>query len=722
MKSKVALISLLDIDLGIRYISSYLNSKGYSTYVISFGQWRMTQEILCGNYLLTGLLRHRAYPDKDAQLLINLISELRPDLIGISVPSTSFITASILTQKIKERLNIPIVWGGIHPTLCPEDCIQHADIVCVGEGEYPMHELTQKLENNERITAIKNLWIKHRDGSIEKNEVRDLILNLDSLPYPDFVNFGNKFLIDRGKIIPDPIIVYSYIKNGYPITSSRGCPFNCSFCCNGVLKVIYKDKGPYLRRRTPENVIDELVYVRKNREVTEIRFCDDNFTYDREWIERFCQLYIKKVSAPFTCNTHPKYTDKKIIQMLARAGLRQLALGIQSGSESFCRERFKREQSNEEIIEFANVLKRLGIVPRYNVIVDNPYESDADTDATAELLLRLSKPYIATVFSLCYLPKTELTNQALRDKLITEEDIEGKDNKALNNSYMFIDLAKDKKRFFWDIIVAMAVSDFFSRRLIRRCKHSRFFRYHPRFLLSLVRLYLRISLISPIAFFEFLSKRQANADRITKLFNKAPRPFLPLAKLYLRVGIFWKDKSDIFTSCNLAVNIFEKFITVTNNQAFKDKTKIDLLVFPKDSLSTVSKSFYLKIRQGEPSRPLLSLNLLIELAGMRPLMFPRNRPALWEIDLEIGSSQAEMEIDLSFPHLFFTLNGIRKEASIKDARNITEKGLYLLYLFLYDGFQKMYILKNCIIIRIDDLLNLDKENKLLNSRINHLLL
>ena len=244
--------------------------------------------------------------------------------------------------------------------------------------------------------------------------------------------------------------------------------------------------------------------------------------YDREWIERFCQLYIKKVSVPFTCCTHPKYTDKRIIQMLAEAGLRQLALGIQSGSESFCRDKFKREQSNEEIIEFANELKRLGIVPRYNVIMDNPYESDTDLDATAELLLRLPQTYIATVFSLCYLPKTELTNQALRDKLITEEDIEGKDNKVLNHFNMFIDLVKDKKHFFWDIIVAMAVSDFFSRRLIRRCKRSRFFRHHPRFLLSLVRLYLRISLISPIAFFEFLSKRQANADRITKLFNKAP--------------------------------------------------------------------------------------------------------------------------------------------------------------------------------------------------------
>lgn len=721
MKPKAALISLFNIDFGIRYISSYLNFQGYSTTVISFGVLRLKEEIFYNNYLTPGLLHQEACLVNDTLLLLDLLSELKPNLIGISVPSTSFITARILTQKIKERFDIPIVWGGIHPTLCPEDCIQHADIVCIGEGEYPMYELTQKIENNEEITSIKNLWIKRPDGSIEKNDLRDLILDLNTLPYPDFVSLGNKFLIDRGKLIPDPIIVSSYLKKGYPIMSSRGCHYSCSFCCNSVLKVIYKNKGPYLRRRTPENVIDELVYVRKNREVSQIRFWDDIFTYDQEWIERFCQLYTKKVAVPFTCYAHPKYTGKRIIQMLAKAGLRSVDVGIQSGNESFCRDRFEREQSNAEIIEFANVLKKLYVIPRYNIIVDNPYENDVDADATTELLMRLPQPYIAALYSLCYFPKTELTKQALKDRLIIEEDIEGRANKALNNFYMFIDLAEDKRRLFWDTIMAMVVSDLFSESFIRRCKNSKFFRKHPRLLLTLVRLYLRISLVSPIPIFDFILKH--NTYRIIKLFTKAPRFFLLLIKLYIKIGVVWKDKSNIFMLCNLTMNNLGNLTTENNNQIFCDKIGFDLLVFPKESTRAICKSFHLKIRQREFTQPLLPFKLLIELVGIRTLVFnqPKNRLGLWEIDFEIDDIETDIEIDLLFPHLFFTLKGSRQKASIRDIRNITEKGLYVLYFFLYSKFKRYYIIKNCLIIYVDEMLNLNKENKILGLSVRDLL-
>lgn len=718
MKTKIALISLFNIDFGIRYISSYLNSKGYSTYVISFGVLKLKEEIFCNNYITPSLLQQNPCPDKDVQLLIALLLNLKPDLIGISVPSTSFITASILTQKIREKFDMPIVWGGIHPTLCPEDCISHADIVCVGEGEYPMLELVEKLENKEDLTNINNLWIRKEDNSIEKNDLRNLIQDLDSLPYPDFVNYGNKFLIDEGKVISSPIIISVYKKNEYPIMSSRGCPFGCSYCCNSVLRTIYGGKGPYLRRRTPENVIDELVYVRNNREVSQIRFWDDVFTYDQEWIGRFHKLYIKEISVPFTCYAQPRYTDKKIIQMLAEAGLVSADLGIQSGSESFCKDRFRREQSNEEIIEFANLLNKLGVVPRYNVIVDNPYESDTDANATAELLMELPRPYIAALYSLCYFAKTELTLQALKDKLITEEEIEGRDNKALNNWYMFIDLAKDKKCFFWDTIVAMVVSGLFSKELIRRCKHSRFFRHHPKFLLILVRLYLRVSLFSLVAIIDFLLRKLIGIPRVKRkqksryklLFNKNPRFFLALAKLYLRLGRLWKDKSDFFADCNLIVNVFKNFTTETKNQSFKDEIRIDLLVFPKESINTVSKSLHLKIEQRESVPSLLPLKLLIELRRMRFSMFASSKIRLrsWEIDFEIDDIETEIELVLSFPHLFFTLKGKRREASASGLRYIREKGLYVLHFYLYDEFEKIYILKNCIIIHIDDILNLSK--------------
>jgi len=156
----------------------------------------------------------------------------------------------------------------------------------------------------------------------------------------------------------------------------------------------------------------------------------------------------QKISLPFTCYAHPKYTDKRIIELLSKAGVMSVSIGIQSGSDGFCRDKYKREQSNGEIIEFTNTLQKLEVIPRYDIIMDNPYESDSDSDATAELLIKLPQPYIAAIHSLCYFPKTELTNQALKDRLITEEDIEGRDNKTLNNFRMVIDLAKIRNASF----------------------------------------------------------------------------------------------------------------------------------------------------------------------------------------------------------------------------------------------------------------------------------
>lgn len=707
MKPNITLISLFNIDLGIRYISSLLKSKGYSTDIILFKQLRIKLEHVCSNYISAKPLRQKACPDLEANLLINLLSKLKPDIIGLSVSSTSFIAASILTQKIKQKFSIPVVWGGIHPTLCPEDCLQYADIVCIGEGEYSMLELVQKLENKEEITSLNNLWIRKKDGSIEKNDVGNLIPDLNSLPYPDFVGSGNKFLIDEGIIIPDPPLFPCYAKNEYPIMSSRGCYFSCSFCCNSILRIIYKDRGSFVRRRTPENVIDELAYVRKNWEITRIRFWDDIFTYDQNWIERFCLLYIKKIALPFACYAHPKYTDSRIIKMLAEAGLATITIGIQSGSETLCRSRFERNQSNEKIFEFADTLKKFRILPQYDIIVDNPYESDSDSNATAELLLKLPQPYMAHFFSLCYFPKTNLTTQAVKDKLITEDQIEGRDNKALNNFHMFIDLAKNRGHLFWDIILAMAASDFFSKKFIRKIKENRFIRKYPKILLNFLRLYLKISMVLPkeiINAINVLKKKGEQKDiyQAKKLFSKNPKFFLGLAKLYLKIGVLGSE--EIFFLCNSIVDAFERSATDTHHLFLEDKTKVELLIYPEDRHDKIKRSFFLKIRKGGAFPSSLPLRLWANLYSLENIYLSVSteiRFGHWEMDFKIDDRETEIKVELQFPHLFFTLKGIRQEATRKFTNKIIEKGLYMLSFSLYDKFLKKASFKNCCVVYLE---------------------
>jgi radical SAM superfamily enzyme YgiQ (UPF0313 family) len=215
--------------------------------------------------------------------LTGVVKEFKPLFVGISFRSTLFKLACEITKEIKKEVNTLVVFGGIHSTIRPEQCIRVADIVCIGEGEGPIVELAIKLSKGEKIDNIQSLWVKKEDKII-KNDVHPLIQELDSLPFPDFSN-ENKFLVEMGRVLPliDPDLIATYC-----LMTSRGCPFSCTYCCNNTLRRIFKGKGKYVRRRTVVNVIEELVQAKKMfKNLTYIVFFDDVFTFDINWIRKF---------------------------------------------------------------------------------------------------------------------------------------------------------------------------------------------------------------------------------------------------------------------------------------------------------------------------------------------------------------------------------------------------------------------------------------------------
>ena len=107
------------------------------------------------------------------------------DLIGLSFMSQYFDRAAQITEHLKKRLDIPIIWGGTHPTCRPDQCIQFSDMICIGEGDLTILELVEKLSKKESYSDIKNCWFK-KDGRIIKNIEGEIIQNLDELPYLDY--------------------------------------------------------------------------------------------------------------------------------------------------------------------------------------------------------------------------------------------------------------------------------------------------------------------------------------------------------------------------------------------------------------------------------------------------------------------------------------------------------------------------------------------------------
>jgi len=633
----VVLISLFGLDFGIRHISSFLKEKGYSTLMIHFNQLRFTVELLDNDYFTSHGLAHEICPAEDLKLLISLLKKLNPRIVGISVSSVTMRAAAKITLEIKRNIETLIVWGGIHAILAPEECIPYADIVCVGEGEYPMWELVEQLRKKQTWAGIKNLWIRNNEY-IEKNELMPLIEDLDTLPFPDFIQDGNEILIDSGKLGESHHILSAGSKNIYPIMTSRGCMFNCSYCCNSAIRQRYKDKGSYLRRRSVDSIIEELKCAIRYKPLSSIQFWDDLFMYDKAWIEQFCNRYVSEIGKPFICYAHPAHTDREILTKLAESGLVCVWVGIQSGSESISRDFFSRMQSNQSILDFAYKLKDLKITAKYDLISDNPYETEREQRDTLDLLLALPHPYRCVIYSLCYFPKTPLTERALKDGLIKTENLEQYTSKALNNFHMYLKLSRTQGYLFWNCIKAMAVNKHFPKFIVRLCGKIKFLKLCPELLVLACRFYLLL--------FKPIGKEKPVISAITIFRNKVT------------------DRSIISEKSG--------FLFV--------RDRINFMFFPTDD-AVNDKRFCLRINNRLEKD--LFLRLLIKILPLKATS-NSNRAEWGEIRCEIKAGcLTDVYLHLAYPDLYFICSGSRKKLKLirKAEFKSQDKRLYVMVIF-----------------------------------------
>jgi radical SAM superfamily enzyme YgiQ (UPF0313 family) len=387
---------------------------------------------------------------QEIEIFKQLISLLKPDIIGFSLVSSHAPMVREIIKQIRPYFCGKILLGGIHPTLQPEDSIQFSDIICRGEGELPMLELaTFHLHKNE--TMIPNFWFKI-NGQVIKNEIRERTTDLDQFPIPTYSN-DDCYIIDNDTIThEDP-----YFKNTrYGIMAFRGCPFKCSFCSNSYLAKLYSKEPARnkLRGRSVEHIIKELVYVKKTLpNIKRINFYDEVFVPSQEWLDEFCREYKSKIGLPFYCEFYPGVEKEDTITKLKDAGLSGGWLGVQSGSERLRREIFFRNYSNDVVLKAARLFMKYGISIRYDFIMNNPFESWHDKIQTIDLMVRLPVPYSANLFSLAYFPNTEITSMALEKGYITNAEIEGHEAKSFSNwSIRLDDLDKPNEDIFFNYL------------------------------------------------------------------------------------------------------------------------------------------------------------------------------------------------------------------------------------------------------------------------------
>jgi radical SAM superfamily enzyme YgiQ (UPF0313 family) len=294
---------------------------------------------------------------------IKRIEKEVPDLIGFSTTSPMFPLVREYASWLS-GMAMPTICGGIHPTIAPEESIgvKGIDIICRGEGEAPLAELCQRIQNNEDISNIPNLWIKRND-TIIKNPLRPLLEDLDSLPYSDRSIFSYSTLFHERV-------------GGATFIANRGCPYNCAYCCNHLLRNIYGRQHNSLRFRSVDHLISEIKQVINDYPfIKNLVFDDDILFFNNTWSEEFAEKYRKEIHLPFTCNARANETDKTMVNLMKKAGCHHLKIGLESGNEYISNEVLNRHLTNESIKNAFSLCKKAGIVTESFNMIGVPHET-----------------------------------------------------------------------------------------------------------------------------------------------------------------------------------------------------------------------------------------------------------------------------------------------------------------------------------------------------------
>lgn len=395
---KVALVTTGHEVLGVEYLSAVLKKNGHEVKLF------FDPQTFGGSLFLKIDFLRRKY-DLLEEVVAGVI-DYQPDIIGFSCMTHNFHWCLSAAEKIRKRQNIPVIFGGIHPTSAPESVLSNdcVDMVAIGEGELSLLELLDSMKHT-HSTEIKGIFFKE-NGNIIRNPPNPLIKDLDSLPFPDKQLFYDK--------IPA-------FQHTYTIMTARGCPFSCTYCCNDLLKKIYKGQH-FVRHRSVDNVMEELRIAKNKYKLHHVYISDEVFSINVRWLKEFSKKYKKEIGLPFTAYYHFKFATEERIKLLTSAGCRRMIFGMQSTSEQIRSEVCNRHYSNEEAKKALTLCKKYNVIVFCDHIFGLPFEEE-DSWAEAVEFYRDVSPSIVYSYFLTYFPGTSIVEKGKEAGVLKDEDI-----------------------------------------------------------------------------------------------------------------------------------------------------------------------------------------------------------------------------------------------------------------------------------------------------------
>lgn len=339
------------------------------------------------------------------------VKSICPEVIytETSTPTINY-DISFAEKAIKLLPSATYIFSGSHATYFPKEVLQQspASIAIMGEQDYSALEAVQALRDKRPLLDIKGICWKDEKGNIHINPPRELIRNLDELPFPDRSLIPHQWYIE-GHAAKKPFTF---------VMASRGCPNKCTFCL--WTKVFFNRQ---VRVRSIENVIAELKWLVDEYHMKEIFFDDATFNVNKKRVIDICERMVSdKINLSWGCSCRVDKVDEEMLSHMKRSGCRIICYGPESASEETLQKTNKKIDISQAY-RAIQLTKKAGIIAHANFMVGFPWETKEDMQRTIDFAQRLNPDtmQISLVFPH---PGSEMYDQAIENNWF-EDDIVG---------------------------------------------------------------------------------------------------------------------------------------------------------------------------------------------------------------------------------------------------------------------------------------------------------